>query len=140
MVSPPIPPIARYPETNTRDVDMLQPVIDALKAHRAQQAAMRLKRGGGKPEAGKDYEFTGPEGGFLNLNYHREKNWYATLAGAKLRRRTFYQTRAPSQAMRSPLVRIRNGWLICSTTSLRRSCSTCTRSLFRGGRATMEVR
>ena len=36
--------------------------------------------------------FTGPEGGFLNLNYLREKNLYATLAGPKLRRRTFYQT------------------------------------------------
>lgn len=54
---------------------------------------MRLKRGVEKTEAGKDYSFTGPEGGFLNLNYLREMNWYATLAGAKLRRRTFYQTR-----------------------------------------------
>jgi integrase len=80
-------------QSSTRDVDMLQPVIEALKAQSAQQAAMRLKRGEGKPEAGKDYVFTGPEGGFLNLNYLREKIWYASLAEAKLRRRTFYQTR-----------------------------------------------
>jgi hypothetical protein len=65
-----------------RDVDMLQPVIEALKAHRAQQAAMRLKRGEGEPEAGKDNVFTGSEGGFLNLNYIREKIWYANLAAA----------------------------------------------------------
>ena len=44
-------------------------------------------------EAGKDYVFTGPEGGFLSLNFLREKIWYPTLDGAKLRRRTFYQTR-----------------------------------------------
>ena len=54
---------------------------------------MRLKRGEGKPDAGKDYVFTGREGGFLNLNYLRETIWYSTLAEAKLRRRTFYQTR-----------------------------------------------
>ncbi len=54
---------------------------------------MRLKRGEGKPEIGKDYVFTGPEGGFLNLNFLREKIWYPTLDGGKLRRRTFYQTR-----------------------------------------------
>ena len=53
---------------------------------------MRLKRGVGT-EAGKDYVLTGSEGGFLNLNYLREKNWYATLAGAEIRWRTFYQTR-----------------------------------------------
>lgn len=80
-------------KSSTRDVDMLSPVIEALKVQRAQQAAMRLKRGEGKPETGKDYVFTGPEGGFLNLNYLREKIWYSTLTEAKLRRRTFYQTR-----------------------------------------------
>jgi len=78
---------------STRDVDMLPPVIEAFKAQRAQQAAMRLKRGEGKPEAEKDYVFTGPEGGFLSLNFLREKIWYPTLDTAKLRRRTFYQTR-----------------------------------------------
>ena len=40
---------------------------------------------------GKDYVFTGPEGGLLNLTYLREKIWYSTLAEAKVRRRTFYQ-------------------------------------------------
>lgn len=80
-------------KSSTRDVDMLAPAIEALKAQRAQQSAIRLKRGEGKPEAGKDYVFTGPEGGFLNLNYLREKIWYPTLTEAKLRRRTFYQTR-----------------------------------------------
>lgn len=80
-------------KSSTRDVDMLPPAIEALKAQRAQQAAMRLKRGEGKPETGKDYVFTGPEGGFLSLNFLREKIWYPTLDTAKLRRRTFYQTR-----------------------------------------------
>jgi integrase len=80
-------------KSSTRDVDMLPPAMEALKAQRAQQAAMRLKRGEGKPEAGKDYVFTGPEGGLLSLNFLREKIWYPTLDTAKLRRRTFYQTR-----------------------------------------------
>lgn len=80
-------------KSSTRDVDMLSPVTEALKVQRAQQAAIRLKRGAGKSEAGTDYVFTGPEGGFLNLNFLREKIWYPTLDGAKLRRRTFYQTR-----------------------------------------------
>jgi len=80
-------------KSSTRDVDMLPPVIEALKAQRAQQAAIRLKRGEGKSDAGKDYVFTGPEGGFLNLNFLREKIWYSTLNAGKLRRRTFYQTR-----------------------------------------------
>lgn len=80
-------------KSSTRDVDMLAPVVEALKAQRAQQAAMRLKRGEGKPEAGKDYVFTGTQGGFLSQNFMREKIWYPTLGAAKLRRRTFYQTR-----------------------------------------------
>jgi len=79
--------------SSTRDVDMLPPVIESLKVQRSQQAAMRLKRGEGKPGTGNDYVFTGPEGGFLNLNFLREKIWYPTLEAAKLRRRTFYQTR-----------------------------------------------
>lgn len=80
-------------KSSTRDVDMLPPVLEALKAQRALQAAMRLKRGEGKPEAGNDYVFTGPAGGCLSLNFLREKIWYPTLDTAKLRRRTFYQTR-----------------------------------------------
>ena len=80
-------------KSSTRDVDMLLPALEALKAQRAQQAAMRLKRGEGKLETGKDYVFTGPKGGFLNLNLVREKIWYPTLDAGKLRRRTFYQTR-----------------------------------------------
>jgi hypothetical protein len=39
------------------------------------QGIQRLKRGEGKPETGKDYIFTGPEEGFLNLNYLPEKIW-----------------------------------------------------------------
>ena len=72
---------------------MLPPVIEALKTQRALQAALRLKRGEGKPDAGEDYVFTGPQGGFVSLNFLREKIWYPTLDTAKLRRRTFYQTR-----------------------------------------------
>ena len=78
---------------STREVDMLPPVIEALKTQRSFQAAMRLKRGEGKPDAGQDYVFTGPAGGFVSLNFLREKIWYPTIDTAKLRRRTFYQTR-----------------------------------------------
>ena len=57
---------------------MLPPTVEAFKFQRAQQAAARLKHGQAKPESGKDYVFTGPEGGFVR---------------AKLRSRTMYQTR-----------------------------------------------
>lgn len=80
-------------ESSVRDVDMLPPVLEALKAQRRQQAAQRLKLGQGAPEAGKDYIFTGPEGGLLNVNFLRDRVWYPTLTKAKLRRRIMYQTR-----------------------------------------------
>lgn len=76
-----------------RDVDLLPPVIEALKQQKAQQARSRLERGQGALELGQDYVFTGPEGGLLNVNFLREKTWYPTLQTAKLRRRTLYQTR-----------------------------------------------
>lgn len=76
-----------------RTLELLPPVVDALTLQKAQQAAFYLKRGDGAPEAGKDYIFKGPDGGFLNTNYLREHIWYATLTAAKLSHRTFYQTR-----------------------------------------------
>lgn len=79
--------------SSTRDVDMLPMTIEALKIQRSQQAASRLKHGQTKPESGKDYVFTGPEGGFMNLNFLRENIWTPALEKAKLRRRTLYQTR-----------------------------------------------
>jgi integrase len=79
--------------SSTRDVDMLLPTVEALKTQRTQQAAARLKLGQGKLEAGKDYVFTGPHGGFISLNFLREKVWTDAFQKAKLRRRTFYQTR-----------------------------------------------
>ena len=48
--------------SSVRDVDMLFPVADALRALRAQQASARLKQGQGSLEPGQDYAFTGPEG------------------------------------------------------------------------------
>ena len=39
--------------SSTRDVDMLPPIMEALKTQRAQQAAMRLKRGEGNQRRGK---------------------------------------------------------------------------------------
>lgn len=80
-------------ESSVRDVDMLPPVVDALKAQRKQQAAQHLKLGQGTPEVGKDYVFTGTDGGLLNVNFLRDRVWYPTLTRAKLRRRTMYQTR-----------------------------------------------
>ena len=79
--------------SSVRDIDMLPPVIEALKTQKAQQAAERLKAGRGAPEPGQDYVFTGPESGLLNVNALRDRIWYPTLAKAGLSRRTMYQTR-----------------------------------------------
>lgn len=80
-------------ESSIRDVDMLSMVVEALKVQKTQQAAQRLKNGQGAPEVGKDYIFTGPDGGMFNSNFVRDRVWYPTLKKAKLRRRTMYQTR-----------------------------------------------
>ncbi len=79
--------------SSVRDLDLLPPVVEALKTHKAQQAAERLKAGRGAPELGHDYVFTGLEGGLLNVNALRDRVWYPTLAKAGLSRRTMYQTR-----------------------------------------------
>jgi integrase len=79
--------------SSVRDIDMLPPAIEALRAQRAQQAAARLKFGQGALAVGADYVFTGPEGGLLNTNFLRDKVWYPALTKAGLRRRVFYQTR-----------------------------------------------
>ncbi len=79
--------------SSIRDVDILPPVAEALKAQKAQQAARRIKAGEGAPERGEDYVFTGRNGGLLNVNHLRERIWYPTLTKAGLRRRTMYQTR-----------------------------------------------
>jgi integrase len=76
-----------------RDVDMLPPVVEAMKTQKARQAEARLKRGEGVAAPGEDYVFTGPEGGLLNPNFLRDRVWYPTLKKAGLRRRTMYQTR-----------------------------------------------
>jgi integrase len=76
-----------------RDIDLSPPVVDALKAQKAQQASERLKTGRGAPELGQDYVFTGPESGLLNVNALRDRTWYPTLTKAGLRRRIMYQTR-----------------------------------------------
>ncbi len=80
-------------ESSIRDVDMLPPVVEALKAQRKQQAAQRLKAGQGAPEVGQDYIFTMPRGGRFNINAVRDSVWYPTLKRAGLRRRVMYQTR-----------------------------------------------
>jgi len=79
--------------SSVRDVDVLPPVLEAVKLQIAQQAARRLELGQGAPSVGQDYLFTGPDGGLLNVNYLRYKVWYPTLVKAGLRRRTMYQTR-----------------------------------------------
>ena len=78
---------------SVRDIVMLPPVVDALKAQKAQQAAARLKSGAGTPPPEADYVFTGPNGGFLNLSHLRDSIWYPTLTKSGLRRRVMYQTR-----------------------------------------------
>jgi integrase len=84
------PPKTKHSE---RTLDLLPPVIEALKAQKAQQAAYRMRHGEGAPDPGKDYVFTGTAGGLLNVNYMREVVWPGTLTAAKLLYRTFYQTR-----------------------------------------------
>ncbi|NGZ98418.1 MAG: hypothetical protein CV089_20215 [Nitrospira sp. WS110] len=84
------PPKTKHSE---RTLELLPPVLEALSAQKAQQAAQQLKRGEGAPEPGQDYIFRGPDGGLLNVNYLRERIWYPTLTAAKLPYRTFYQTR-----------------------------------------------
>jgi integrase len=79
--------------SSVRDIDLSPPVVDALKAQKAQQASERLKAGRGAPEPGQDYVFTGPESGLLNVNALRDRTWYPTLTKAGLRRRIMYQTR-----------------------------------------------
>lgn len=80
-------------ESSNRDVDMLQPVLDALQMQRAQQATLRLSAGLGTPEAGTDYVFTMESGRCVDPNRLREHVWNRTTTRAKLRRRTMYQTR-----------------------------------------------
>jgi integrase len=80
-------------ESSNRDVDMLAPVIDSLRTQRAQQAAVQLATGQGTPEAGRDYVFTTARGRCVDPKRLREHVWNRTIARAKLRQRTMYQTR-----------------------------------------------
>jgi integrase len=76
-----------------RTIALLPPVIAALQRQRAQDSAFRLQRGEGAAPTTQDYVFRGTDGGFVNMNYLRERVWYRTLTAAKLAFRTFYQTR-----------------------------------------------
>ena len=76
-----------------RDLDLLSEVVDALRAQRREQSRRRLKFGVGRRCRPEDYVFSGPQGGYLNVNFIREHVWYPTLEEAELRRRVFYQTR-----------------------------------------------
>jgi integrase len=78
---------------SVRDIDLLPPVVEALRAQKAQQSAARLKAGLGAPEPGLDHVFTGHHGAPVSPNRLRAKVWYPTLAKAGLRRRIAYQTR-----------------------------------------------
>ena len=80
-------------ESSVRDVDLLPPVVEALLAHRAAQAAARLAAGRGAPDPGRDYIFTMPSGRCVDPNRLREHVWNRTIARAGVRRRTMYQTR-----------------------------------------------
>ena len=80
-------------ESSVRDVDLLPPVVEALLAHRAAQAAARLAAGQGAPDPGRDYVFTMPSGRCVDPNRLREQVWNRTIARAGVRRRTMYQTR-----------------------------------------------
>ncbi len=64
-----------------RDIDMLDPLLEALRTHRE-----------GAP-AGETYVFPGKTGRPLEVNNLRKRVWYPAIAAAGLRRRTMYQTR-----------------------------------------------
>jgi integrase len=64
-----------------RDVDMLDPLFEALRAHR------QGTRGG------TTYVFPGKTGRPLEVNNLRKRVWYPAIDAAGLRRRTMYQTR-----------------------------------------------
>jgi integrase len=72
---------------------MLPPVLEALRAQKAQQAAQRLRSGQGAPETGQDYVFTGRQGGPVATPHVRGRVWAPTMARAGLRARAAYQTR-----------------------------------------------
>jgi integrase len=80
-------------DSSVRDVDLLPPVVEALVAHRAAQAAVRLAAGQGVSDPGRNYVFTTPSGRCVDPNRLREQVWNRALARAGLRRRTMYQTR-----------------------------------------------
>jgi len=64
-----------------RDVDMLDPLFEALRKHRLEA------------RAGSTYVFSGNTGRPLEVNNLRNRIWYPAIAAAGLRRRTMYQTR-----------------------------------------------
>jgi integrase len=64
-----------------RDIDLLDPLHEALGKHR--QSA----------RDGSTYVFTGKTGRPLEVNNLRNRVWYPALSAAGLRRRTMYQTR-----------------------------------------------
>jgi len=80
-------------ESSVRDVDMLLPVVEALRAQRAQQAKKRLQLGHGGQETGEDYVFEGQKGALVNPSRLGVKTWYPALKKAGLARRIMYQTR-----------------------------------------------
>jgi len=78
---------------SVRDVDMLPPVVDALRVQKAQQAGVRLRRGQETPDPEHDYVFTGRLGGPVATPHIRGRVWAPTLKRAGLRQRAAYQTR-----------------------------------------------
>jgi len=64
-----------------RDIDMLDPLFEALRTHR-QEA-----------RGGTTYVFPGKTGRPLEVNNLRKRVWYPAIDAAGLRRRTMYQTR-----------------------------------------------
>jgi integrase len=64
-----------------RDIDVLDPLFEALRKHRQEAPA------------GATYVFPGKTGRPLEVNNLRKRVWYPAIAAAGLRRRTMYQTR-----------------------------------------------
>lgn len=77
--------------SSVRDVDLLPTVVEALRAQRAQQAAMRLRRG--LPAPARDHVFTDELGRPVDQDILRRGVWHQTLKRAGLRRRAVYHLR-----------------------------------------------
>ncbi len=114
---------------SVRDVDMLPPVVDAMKTQKAQQATQSLKLGDGAPEVEQDYVFTGPNGGLLNVNFLRDRVWYPHWPRLVYDAESSIRRGTALRAMRWPQEKHHHGSAACSATRHQKCSLGCMRVL-----------